>query len=65
MKLEIIKEEEYNKPTWYILKLDERTIDCSRNLEEVEKFYEKIKQDPTILNSSKTILKSEEIILNL
>lgn len=65
MKLEIIEEKEYRKPTWYILKMNDRTIDCSQNLEEIEGYYAEIKKDPSIVNSSKIILKSEEINVNL
>lgn len=65
MKLEIIKEEEFNSPTWYLLKVNDRTIVCSKQLEEIEKHYEEIKQNPSIINPSKIVLKSEEIIVDL
>lgn len=65
MKLEIIEEKEYKKPTWYILKVNDRTIDCSHSLEEMERHYAEIKNDPNILNISKIVLKSEEITVNL
>jgi len=65
MKLEIIKEEEFNSPTWYILKANDRTVACSKQLEEIEKYYEEIKQNPSIINPSKIVLKSEEIIVDL
>ncbi len=65
MKLEIIKEEEFNSPTWYLLKANDKTIACSKQLEEIEKHYEEIKQNPNLINPSKTILKSEEITVNL
>jgi|LauGreDrversion4_2_1035121.scaffolds.fasta_scaffold79009_4 hypothetical protein len=65
MKLEIIKEEEYNNPTWYFLRANDKTISCSKNLEEIEKRYEEIKENPSLINPSRIILKSEEIIVNL
>lgn len=65
MKLEIIKEEEFNSPTWYILKANDRTIVCSKDLTEVELHYEKIKENPNLVNPLRIILKSEEINVNL
>ena len=44
MKLEIIKEQEYAKEPWYILKINDKTFDVSRQLEKIEQLYEKIKQ---------------------
>lgn len=65
MKLEIIKEEEYNNPTWYFLRVNEKTIACSKKLEEIEQRYEEIKENPSLANSSRITLKSEEIVVNL
>lgn len=65
MKLEIIKEEEYNQPTWYLLRVNDRTVTCSKSLEEIEERYEEIKENPEMLNPSRIILKSEEIVVNL
>ncbi len=65
MKLEIIKEEEYDKPTWYFLRVDGKTISCSKSLEEIEQRYEEVKKDPSVINSSRIVLKSEEIIVDL
>lgn len=65
MKLEIIKEEEYNQPTWYLLRVNGRTVSCSRTLEEIEKSYKEIKENPEMLNPSRIVLKSEEIVVNL
>lgn len=65
MKLEIIRDKEYNKEPWYILKVNNITVDCSRKLEEMELLFEKIKEDPSIINPSKIVLKSEEISLSL
>ena len=65
MKLEIIKEQEYAKEPWYILKVNDKTFDVSRQLEKIEQLYEKVKEDPSIINTSIIILKSEEIDVNL
>lgn len=65
MKLEIIREKEFGQQAWYILKADDRTIDFSRRLEEIEAIYEQVKKDPSVINPSKIVLKSEEINVNL
>lgn len=61
MTLEILKEEKYNEADWYILKLDGIAIQCSRKLEEMEQMYEELKNNPELLNTKITVLKSEEI----
>jgi hypothetical protein len=65
MKLEIIKKQEFNNPTWYFLRVNDISITCSRDLEEIEKYYEEVKKDPNLANTSTIILKSEEINVNL
>ncbi len=65
MKLEIIREKEFGQAPWYILKADDKTIDFSRKLEEIEAIYEEVKKDPSVINPSKIVLKSEEINVNL
>lgn len=65
MKLEIIKEEEFNNPTWYVLRVDDKIVTCSKQLEEIEKHYEEIRQNPNLINPSKIVLKSEEINVTL
>lgn len=65
MKLEIIKEQEFGSKAWYILKANDRTIDYSRKLEEIEAIYEEVKKDPSVINPSRIVLKSEEINVNL
>lgn len=65
MKIEIIKEQEFNKEAWYVLKVNDGTVEVSRHLGEIENLYHKIKADPTILNTRKIVLISEEIDVNL
>ena len=65
MTLEIVKEVSYNDGTWYSLKVDGTSKQYSRKLEEIEKLYQEIKDNPEILNTEKIILKSEEIIVDL
>ena len=53
MKLEIVKEEEYNNPIWYFLRVNDKTVTCSKSLEEIEKRYEEIKENPSLVLSSR------------
>jgi hypothetical protein len=61
MKLEIVKEEKLNEPTWYFCKVDGITYQCSKDLKEMEELYEKLKNNPELAKGRKTVLKSEEI----
>jgi hypothetical protein len=65
MTVEIMKEEKFNEPTWYFLKSDGVTVTCSKNLKEIEDMYDQIISNPDLLVSSKTILKSAEVFVNL
>ena len=61
MKLEIIKEEKFNEPTWYFFKVDGITYQCSKDLQDMEEVYNNVKINPEIVKNNKTILRSEEI----
>jgi hypothetical protein len=61
MTLEIIREVKLNEGIWYILKADGIIVDCSRKLEQLESMFDQIKNDPSLVKGSTTILKSEEI----
>jgi hypothetical protein len=61
MTLEIIKEEKFNEAPWYILRLDDMAIQCSRRLEEIEEMYNQIVENPDVIKESKTVLKSQQI----
>jgi hypothetical protein len=50
-----------NEGIWYILKADGIIVDCSRKLELLEDMFDQIKNDPSLVKGSTTILKSEEI----
>ena len=52
MTLEIIKEEKFNEAAWYILKLDDMAIQCSRKLEEIEEMYNKIIENPDVMKET-------------
>jgi hypothetical protein len=65
MKLEIVKEEKYGEPTWFLLRVDNMCMKASKNLEEVEHVYNELLDNPDLLIHKKTILKSDEISVNL
>ena len=65
MTVEIIKEEKFNEPTWYFLRVDGVSVTCSKDLKEIEDMYDDVTNNPDLLISSKTILKSQEISVNL
>lgn len=61
MTLEIVKEEAYGEPIWYFVRVDGSSIRCSKNLEEMQEFYDELKNNPELVRPKKTILKSDEI----
>jgi hypothetical protein len=65
MKIEITEEKKFNEPTWYFLRVDGITLECSKELGKMETLYDQIKANPEIVLYKKIILKSEEIDVNL
>ena len=61
MTLEIVQEEKINEPNWYFLKVDGFSIQCSRDLLEIESLYDQIVKNPELAKERKTVLKSQEI----
>jgi len=65
MKIELIKEEEYARPPWYHIEIDEKYIIGGGNEDEISKHYEAIINDPNILKKKMEILESREIVVSL
>ena len=65
MTVEIIKEEKFSEPIWYFLRVDGVSVTCSKDLKEIEDMYDDVTNNPDLLISSKNILKSQEISVNL
>lgn len=66
MKLEIIKETKWDKETWYSIYLDNIYIVGSFNQEKVENIFAEAVSDPeNYFKSTKEVLKSAEINVNL
>lgn len=61
MTLEIVEEVKYNDGRWYSVRVNGMPMKFSRNLEEMEKIYQEIKDNPAILDDKISVLKSEEI----
>jgi len=62
MNLKLEKElKETNSGPWYRVTVDDKYINGSFNLEEMQKLFDKIKANPELLKSGKEILLSEEI----
>jgi len=61
MKLEIVEESKYNDGLWYSVRVNDMPVKFSRKLEEMEKVYQEIKDNPSILEDKVSVLKTEEI----
>lgn len=65
MTLEILMRKEFEQPEWYYLRVDGISVKCSRNLDEITEYYDKVLEDPSIVKEQQIILKSQEIDVNL
>jgi hypothetical protein len=64
MKLELIRETKLGDKPWYEIRMDNRLITGSYDLERMEEVYENVKKgaDPFLI---KEILRSEEVVVPL
>lgn len=66
MTLELVSEQKLNDeaPSYYIY-LDGHYVDGSytKDLETAQKYYERIYNNPAIVNNAKKVLKSEKIVV--
>jgi len=67
MTLELVSEQKINEdePRYYLY-LDGRYVEGSytKDLETAQKYYQKVYENPSIVNNAKIVLKSEEIIVS-
>jgi hypothetical protein len=67
MTLELVSEQKINEdePRYYLY-LDGRYVEGSytKDLETAQKYYQKVYENPAIVNNAKIVLKSEEIIVS-
>lgn len=65
MKVELEEQVKYNTDPWYIIRVDGEYFTGTGNKVNAVKMYEEIIADPTVINTKRIILKSEEITLPL
>jgi hypothetical protein len=67
MTLELVSEQKINEdePRYYLY-LDGHYVEGSytKDLETAQKYYQKVYENPAIVNNAKIVLKSEEIIVS-
>ena len=66
MKIELIKEQEFNDTPWYSIHMDGAYISGSmtRSLKDAEGFYERLSKNPDYMKKTKEILQSEIIVVS-
>jgi hypothetical protein len=66
MKIELIKEQEFNDTPWYSIKIDDQLVSGSmtRNINDAQGYYERLCKDPNYMKKTKEILKSQEIVVS-
>jgi hypothetical protein len=65
MIVELIEELHFDRPAWYTLVIDGNYITGSGNLESMQKLYEDVSNDPSMVKTKKKVLKSDEINVSL
>lgn len=66
MRLELVKETEWNKQTWYCIYLDDVYMGGSYSQEKMDNIYAQAISDPeNFFKRKKEVLKCEEINVNL
>ena len=65
MKIELVKEQEFNDTPWYSIHIDNMYISGSmtRSLKDAEGFYDRLCKDQDYMKKTKEILKSETIVV--
>ena len=66
MKIELIKEQEFNDTPWYSIHIDNAYISGSmtRSLKDAEGFYDRLAKDKDYMKKTKEILQSETIVVS-
>jgi hypothetical protein len=66
MKIELIKEQEFNDTPWYSIHIDGTYISGSmtRSLQDAEGFYERLSKNPDYMKKTKEILKYQEVVVS-
>ena len=61
MKVELEEQVKYNAEPWFVVRVDGEYFTGTGNKANAVKMYEEIIADPTVINTKRIILKSEEI----
>jgi hypothetical protein len=65
MKIELIQEDQYGKPSWYEIRIDDIFVKGSFILSHIRKQYEELKNDPELVKIKREVLESCEIVVPL
>jgi hypothetical protein len=63
MKIELIKLEKFGEQDWYCLKIDGLSLAYENTEEKANELYQKLINDPSLLDQKEIILKSVEIVV--
>lgn len=63
-EMKIVKESKLNDEAWYSLFVDEKYITGSYDREKIEKFFEQIKENPSLFFKTKEVIKTDFIDIN-
>ena len=66
MKIELIKEQEFNDTPWYSIHINGIYVSGSmtRSLQDAEGFYERLSKNPDYMKKTKEILKYQEVVVS-
>ena len=65
MKIELIKEQEFNDTPWYSIHINGIYVSGSmtRSLQDAEGFYDRLSKNPEYMKKTTKILKSQEVVV--
>ena len=66
MKIELIKEQEFNDTPWYSIHINGIYVSGSmtRSLQDAEGFYDRLSDNPEYKKKTTKILKSQEVVVS-
>lgn len=65
MKIELVEETQFNKESWYSVRVNDVYIIGTGIKKNAEELYDRVVKDPSLVEKKINILKSEEIDVNL
>jgi hypothetical protein len=64
MKIELVKEEKFGEQDWYCIKVDGVSKAYEYNEEKAMSIYQKLIDEPNLLEKKEIVLKSVEIVVS-